>query len=344
MDPRVSTVIPTFRRPALLEGAIKSVQQQTFRGLRICVFDNASGDDTEHVVKRMATDDKRIRYVRQPQNIGALANYNYGMNGVETEFFSLLADDDRLSPDFYRIAVRALDENPKAEFFCGRTMIHNESAGITQVSGLSWSAGLHNPDTQNVLHMLREHFISTGCLFRSRILDTVGKLGPSGSDRNYMVVAAATHPFFVGTDVVSHLYVHGDSFSGGAGRAPGKGSLRMEPAYVLGMYEELEQRLNLERRFSPGDQRAIHSALWSRYHRDLWFVLATLSFARRRRGDLAHVLKEHEAYRLSNLEVLLTRALLALSKQELVWNWARRVISLLHRRIVTLRNRRTSTG
>lgn len=45
-EPIITAVIPTYRRPRLLRRAIKSVLAQTYPHFQVCVYDNASGDET----------------------------------------------------------------------------------------------------------------------------------------------------------------------------------------------------------------------------------------------------------------------------------------------------------
>ena len=71
-------VILTYRRSRLLQHAIRSAQAQTCRHIRIAVFDNASGDETPEVVRRLAADDPRIEYHCHDTNIGLLGNYKAG--------------------------------------------------------------------------------------------------------------------------------------------------------------------------------------------------------------------------------------------------------------------------
>ena len=40
--PLITTVIPTYRRPHMLQRAIRSVLDQTYPHFKICVYDNAS--------------------------------------------------------------------------------------------------------------------------------------------------------------------------------------------------------------------------------------------------------------------------------------------------------------
>ena len=100
--PLITTVIPTYRRPAMLRRAIASVLNQTFADLRLCIYDNASGDETSDVVEEFRKRDNRVVYVRRPENIGASANFVDGAGRVETPYFSFLPDDDILLPRIAR--------------------------------------------------------------------------------------------------------------------------------------------------------------------------------------------------------------------------------------------------
>jgi len=54
MEPLITTIIPTHCRPTLLRRAIYSVLNQTYPHLQVCVYDNASGDETAFVVAEIA--------------------------------------------------------------------------------------------------------------------------------------------------------------------------------------------------------------------------------------------------------------------------------------------------
>jgi glycosyltransferase involved in cell wall biosynthesis len=70
--PLITVIIPTYRRPKMLGRAIRSVLNQTFPDLQVCVYDNASGDETTQVVVEFAERDSRVRYHCHAANIGAI--------------------------------------------------------------------------------------------------------------------------------------------------------------------------------------------------------------------------------------------------------------------------------
>ncbi len=70
--PLITTIIPTYRRPKLLRRAIKSVLNQTYPHFQVCVYDNASGDETALVVDEIAKADPRVKYYCHSENIGSV--------------------------------------------------------------------------------------------------------------------------------------------------------------------------------------------------------------------------------------------------------------------------------
>ena len=56
--------------------AVRSVLDQEYGRLELVISDNASDDGTEEICREFARSDARVRYHRQPQNIGLVPNFN----------------------------------------------------------------------------------------------------------------------------------------------------------------------------------------------------------------------------------------------------------------------------
>ena len=170
--PRITTVVPTFRRPALLARALDSVALQTYSRYQVRVYDNASGDETPSVVHEYSTRDARFEYHVQPVNIGSERNFEFGLEQVDTEFFSFLSDDDVLLPHLYELAVTALDQYPGAAM-AAAGVIHANGAG-TFAREPSLAPGLHHPP-DGLAEMLRLNQPAwTGTLFRTELVRRAG--------------------------------------------------------------------------------------------------------------------------------------------------------------------------
>jgi glycosyltransferase involved in cell wall biosynthesis len=199
--PLVTTVIPTYRRPALLKRAIESVLGQEGVSLRVCVFDNASGDQTREIVHEIASRDDRVTYYCHERNLGGAANFEFGLRSVETPYFSLLSDDDYLLPGFYARALSDLAECPDAIFWAGMTLLVDDAGAIWKTRVQKWPReGLFGPQEGLMLMMHGQEPTWTGILFRRDVLDRIGlpdreTLGPS--DLDYTLRIAARHAFIM---------------------------------------------------------------------------------------------------------------------------------------------------
>ncbi|HYE19895.1 MAG TPA: glycosyltransferase family 2 protein [Tepidisphaeraceae bacterium] len=112
--PRLSIGLPVYNGGALLRLAIDSVLAQTFTDFELVICDNASTDGTEALCREYARRDKRVRYVRNPVNIGAAKNFNRTFELSRSPLFKWMSHDDVVLPTMVERCVEALDANPDA--------------------------------------------------------------------------------------------------------------------------------------------------------------------------------------------------------------------------------------
>lgn len=215
--PLVTTIIPTYRRPQLLRRAIKSALAQEGVSLQVCVYDNASGDETRDVVEALAAEDSRVKYTCHPTNIGGLANFQHGLQQVETPFFSLLSDDDVLLPGFYAAAMAGFEEYQDAMLWAGVTVRMDPAGNVYDARVERWPREGRYSGAQGVAQMTGGLAPTwTGAVIRREVLDTVGL--PDGavgapSDLDWMLRIAARHPFIICKRPVALFVIHPESFS-----------------------------------------------------------------------------------------------------------------------------------
>ncbi|MEN4006846.1 MAG: glycosyltransferase family 2 protein [Methanobacteriaceae archaeon] len=196
----ITTIIPTYRRPKLLRRAIKSVLNQTYPHFQVCVYDNASGDETAEVVAEFAKKDHRVKYHCHPENIGAMKNFLYGAEHVETPFFSFLSDDDILLPEFYETAMAGFEKYPESMFSATTTICMDEQGNVLDVIGLKWKPCFYHTPYGFVTMLEYGHFVWTGVLFRKEVIEKVGitlKDGIVCEDMFFELRIAAHFPFVV---------------------------------------------------------------------------------------------------------------------------------------------------
>ena len=106
--PVVSIGVPVYNGDRLLARALDSLCGQHFSEMAIIISDNASTDGTEQICRTYAARDPRIRYHRQPRNLGAAANFNFVFQQARGRFFKWAAHDDVLAPGYLTACVEAL--------------------------------------------------------------------------------------------------------------------------------------------------------------------------------------------------------------------------------------------
>lgn len=128
-EPLVSIGIPTYERAGTLEQAARSALAQTHRNLEVVICDDGSRDGTPQVCEALAAEDARVRWRRSPVNTGLAANHNLLFAELRGDYAMLLADDDRLAPDYVERCLAELRRRPELAVVCGRAVYVDPQSG-----------------------------------------------------------------------------------------------------------------------------------------------------------------------------------------------------------------------
>jgi glycosyltransferase involved in cell wall biosynthesis len=110
--PKITLGLLVYNGERYLGQTIDSLLSQTYGDFELLVSDNASTDGTEDICRSYATLDKRISYVRQRENIGAMGNFNYLASRATTDYFKWCAADDLIVPSFLASCIEFLESQP----------------------------------------------------------------------------------------------------------------------------------------------------------------------------------------------------------------------------------------
>lgn len=114
MKPRISIGLPVYNGENYVALAIESILSQSYAEFELIISDNASQDRTESICRSFAEKDARVRYRRNPENMGIARNYNLTYeSSSDTEFFKWAAHDDVLLPEYLARCVSVLDSDPR---------------------------------------------------------------------------------------------------------------------------------------------------------------------------------------------------------------------------------------
>jgi glycosyltransferase involved in cell wall biosynthesis len=105
LGPLVSVVIPTYRRPRLVERAVRSALQQSYPHLDVVIVGDGCPD-----LRGLAFDDARVRVVNLPRNHGAggAVPRNYGIMLAAGGIVAYLDDDNEWLPDHVASVYEAM--------------------------------------------------------------------------------------------------------------------------------------------------------------------------------------------------------------------------------------------
>jgi glycosyltransferase involved in cell wall biosynthesis len=118
-----TVAIPVFNQRDFIARTVRSALDQDIADLEILVVDNASNDDTGNIVRDIAAGNTRVRYVRQPENIGMARNFSACISLARGEFVQILCADDALEPGCTAALADALTKHPECVLAaCGRIL------------------------------------------------------------------------------------------------------------------------------------------------------------------------------------------------------------------------------
>jgi Glycosyl transferase family 2 len=110
---KVSVLVPVYNGEKFLAECLDSILAQDFRDMEILIADDGSTDGSTGLIEKYAARDGRIRWWRNPVNLGLAGNFNDCLRAARNEYVKyVLQDDVLLSPSAVRQMVQALDADP----------------------------------------------------------------------------------------------------------------------------------------------------------------------------------------------------------------------------------------
>jgi len=130
--PLVSVGMPVYNGERHLRAAVESILGQTFQDLELIISDNASTDGTEGICREFVSRDHRVRYYRNPKNLGAPENVNAVFRRATGRYFKWAAANDECDPRFIEACVEVLDKRQDAVLSYPRTRLIFGDSGATE--------------------------------------------------------------------------------------------------------------------------------------------------------------------------------------------------------------------
>lgn len=196
--PTLSIGLPVYNGERYLAQSLEALLAQTYPDFELIISDNASTDGTAEICRAYASRDDRIRYLRQPVNIGADPNHHFVFQQARGTYFKWASDDDLYAPDLLRRCVEALEAHPEV------VLAHAGDATIDE-QGVVVATPEYRLDTANPRPWARLRsllYVPGGnddyAVIRSDVIRRLAPYGSGGygSDRVFVAGLCLQGPFF----------------------------------------------------------------------------------------------------------------------------------------------------
>ena len=202
--------------------AIYSCLKQSLSSLEVIVYDDASTDGTDELIKTVT--DERVHYFRSACNNGE--GRRWGLNHARGKYITFLDHDDYYTDyDFFRKAIAIHEEHehdgkPLA-FVCANARWHNEITGERRII-LQWPSDRADGINDYILnHNKYIKPLSTfPTVFRADLLKQAIPEGRSMSDSLLYLQTAMLGDAWYMPDIVGVYRVHGANESNGVKNNP----------------------------------------------------------------------------------------------------------------------------
>ena len=262
--PLISAVIPTYKRPDVIERSVGSVLAQTWRPLELIVVDDGSGDETPRVlesfVPRAKAADVSYRHITVPNGGAGLAR-NAGVEAAVGAMVAFLDDDDAWRPDKLEKQAPVLTQSEAGVAYTRYVHQGHEDKPKPPQSALAegWvfeqvCDGRCRPHLQTLL-VKREVFAKVGAFIAAR----------NFQDSEFCLRAALEFPFVCVREPLTVIYTQESSISRSAGL---EGDIRRD-ALKLKVLEEFALKHGAHPRFDAKALRTFRARIYDEHIKHL---------------------------------------------------------------------------
>ena len=167
--PKVSIGMPVYNGAATIRDAVASLREQTFTDFELIISDNASNDGTEAICRELADLDNRLRYIRQPKNLGFLKNFGLVLDESVGEYFMWNGCDDVRSKGYIEKNLDFLMVNPDFVGSASPNCFKGDESAPEKWDSFPLEMNLYSRLRRFLDHSWRSHG-SFYCLFRKETL------------------------------------------------------------------------------------------------------------------------------------------------------------------------------
>ncbi|MFS8084622.1 MAG: glycosyltransferase family 2 protein, partial [Acidobacteriota bacterium] len=124
-QPFISIGLPVYNGEPFLRQTLDSLLAQDCESFELIISDNCSVDGTAEICQEYQARDQRIRYSRNPANLGAIKNFNRAFELSRGTFFVWAGAHDLWHPSFVSRCAAILEKDASVVLAYSQTMLVN---------------------------------------------------------------------------------------------------------------------------------------------------------------------------------------------------------------------------
>ncbi len=221
---RAGVLVPTCDRVAFFEQALRSAREQTWAETEILVLDNGETRGAEELA--VAAGDPRVRYVRNPENLGLIGSIRKGM-GLFSEsvaWCTILPDDDLLDRGFIRSMLGHVEKHADLDVVEGRRVLIGPAGEPLSESPVPPGPASATDYLVSRSQFRRQAFLA-GVFFSRKAYEAIGGYPPlatgMASDDALIFALALRRGLHCNAEATAFVRMHPDAESHSAANAVG---------------------------------------------------------------------------------------------------------------------------
>jgi hypothetical protein len=108
--PEISVLMCVYNNSLHVKEAIESILNQTFTNFEFVIVNDGSTDESEAII--LSYNDPRIKYLRNPENLGLIASLNKGIEASNGKYIARMDADDISLPERLKEQYAYMESHP----------------------------------------------------------------------------------------------------------------------------------------------------------------------------------------------------------------------------------------
>lgn len=175
MNDTITIIIPTYNKADFISQTIESALNQTYSDYKILVVDDCSSDGTDLIVKKYISD--KLRYIRHEKNLGPSITYNDGIRMSNSEYVTILDNDDILLPNHLELIMQEFKKDEHLDVVFSRLAVIDENNNC--LNKIQEPPFADKYKLLNILFYIENRIPSPGIAFRKSLFNKIAMFNPN---------------------------------------------------------------------------------------------------------------------------------------------------------------------